>query len=137
MADTIKTVQYFKVKVPNRAGVGARMLESLRKANVNLLGFSGFPRGGRAQVDFAPANPATFRRAAKQAKIKVVGPQSCFIATGKDRPGAVAALMAKLAQKKINVTALDAVAAGSGRYGAIFWVKKRDYAKAKRALRIR
>lgn len=137
MADTIKTAQYFKVRVPNRAGVGAKMLESLRKDKVNLTAFSGFPRSGRAQVDFVPSNPAAFRRAARRAKLKVAGPQPCFVATGKDRPGAVAALMTKLAAKKVNVTALDAVAAGSGRYGAIFWVKKRDFAKAKRALRIR
>lgn len=137
MADTIKAVEYFKIKVPNRPGVGAKMLESLRRAKVNLLGFSGFPRGGRAQVDFAPSNPAAFKRAAKQAKLKVVGPQTCFVATGKDRPGAVAALMQRLAAKEINVTALDAVAAGAGRYGALFWVKKKDLARAKRALRIR
>lgn len=137
MPDTIKAIQYFKIKVPNRPGVGARMLETFRKADVNLVGFSGFPRSGRAQVDFVPSNPAAFTRAARHAKLKVVGPQTCFVATGKDRPGAVAALMEKLSAKKINVTALDAVAVGSGRYGAMFWVKKKDLARAKRALRVR
>ncbi|UCG12895.1 MAG: hypothetical protein JSU72_20915 [Deltaproteobacteria bacterium] len=42
--------------------------------------------------------------------------------------------LTKLATKKINVTAADAVAAGKGRYGMILWVKPKDYAKAARAL---
>ncbi len=36
--------------------------------------------------------------------------------------GAVAELHRKLAEAKINVTAIDAVCAGAGRYGAILWV---------------
>jgi hypothetical protein len=32
------------------------------------------------------------------------------------------------------MTALDAVTAGAGRYGAMFWVKPRDVAKAARIL---
>ena len=37
---------------------------------------------------------------------------------------------ARLAAAKINVTAIDAVCAGAGRYGAILWVAGRDYTKA-------
>jgi hypothetical protein len=42
--------------------------------------------------------------------------------------------MAKLAAKRINVIAIDAVGAGSGRYGAILWVSPGQYSKAARAL---
>jgi hypothetical protein len=35
----------------------------------------------------------------------------------------------------VNVTAVDAVTAGRGRFGMILWVKPRDVAKASRALR--
>jgi hypothetical protein len=38
--------------------------------------------------------------------------------------GAVAELHRKLAEAKINVTAIDAVCAGAGRYGAIRDVRK-------------
>ena len=41
----------------------------------------------------------------------------------------------KLADERINVTAVDAVAAGRQRYGMILWVKPKDYARASRALR--
>jgi len=38
--------------------------------------------------------------------------------------------MSRLAEARINVTAMQAISAGSGRYGAIFWVKPRDVKKA-------
>jgi hypothetical protein len=68
--------------------------------------------------------------------VKVEGPKTCFLAEGDDRRGAGAELMAKLAEAKINVTALQAICAGNGRYGAIFWVKPRDVKKATQALGI-
>jgi hypothetical protein len=46
----------------------------LKESGVNLVAFSAFPEGRRAQLDFIPADPAAFKQAAKQAKWKVVGP---------------------------------------------------------------
>ena len=132
--DTIRTAQYFKVQVPDKPGEGARMLEALRNSGVNLLAFSGFPRNRRAQVDFVPEDPPLFKTVARQAKLKVQGPKTCFLVDGDDRPGAVAKLMTKLAEAHINVTAIDAVVAGQGRYGALFWVKTRDVKKAAKVL---
>ena len=40
-----------------------------------------------------------------------------------------------LADERINVTAVDGVAAGRQRYGMILWVKPKDYARASRVLR--
>jgi hypothetical protein len=134
MADTIRVVEYFYVETPNTPGVGGAMLTTLRDAGVNLLAFSGFPSGRRAQLDFVPENAAAFRAAAKAAKWKVVGPKKAFLISGTDRPGAGAELMTRLAQAKINVTAIDAVCAGGGAYGAILWVAPRDVAKAAKAL---
>ncbi len=135
MADTVKQVQYFYVEVADKPGEGARLLSLFKEAGVNLLAFSGFPQGRRAQIDFIPADPAAFRVAARKAKLKLVGPKTGFLVQGEDQVGAVAELMAKLAEAKINVTACDAVAAGEGRYGAILWVKPPDVQKAARLLR--
>ncbi|MFQ5842535.1 MAG: hypothetical protein ACE5I8_08870, partial [Thermodesulfobacteriota bacterium] len=66
--------------------------------------------------------------------LKLVGPKTGFLIQGDDRVGAVADIMAKLAGAGINVTALDAVTAGFGRYGAILWVKPRDVNKATQVL---
>lgn len=134
--DSVRTAQYFKVQVPDKPGEGARMLSVLRAASINLLAFSGFPRNRRAQLDFVPEDPTVFLYAAKQAKWKVQKPKTCFVVNGDDRTGAVADLMRKLAESKINVTAIDAVCAGQGCYGALFWVKPRDVKKAANVLGI-
>jgi hypothetical protein len=134
MADSIRIAQYFYVEVPNQPGVGAAMLATLRDAGVNLLGFSGFPSGRKAQIDFIPENAETFRAAAKAAKWKLVGPKKVFLIGGADRPGAVAEIVARLGAAKINITAVDAVCASGGSFGAMVWVEQRDVAKAAKAL---
>jgi hypothetical protein len=134
MADEIRRVDYFYVQVPNRPGEGARVLGALHDGGVNLLVYSGFPEGRRAQLDFVPEDAAAFRRVAKDAKWKLAGPKKAFLITGDDRPGAIAETVQKLADAKINVTACDAVAQGGGRYGAILWVAPRDVGRAAKAL---
>ena len=129
MADSVRIASYFKMAAPDKPGEGASALGRLRDAGVNLLAFSGFPRNRRAQLDFVPVDPIAFKSVAKEAKLKVLGPKVCFLAEGDDRPGAGAELMSMLAEAKINVTALQAISAGSGRYGAILWVKPRDVKK--------
>ena len=116
MADMIRTAHYFKVQVPDKPGEGARMLGVLGDAGINLLAFSGFPRNRRAQLDFVVSDPTVFKQVAKQAKWKVQGPKACFVVDGDDRPGATADVLAKLAGAKINVTAIDAVCSGQGRF---------------------
>jgi hypothetical protein len=130
MADTVRLIEYFYVTAPDKPGEGARALKTLKDAGVNLLAFSGFPQGRRAQLDFVPADPAAFKEAAKKAKWKIVGPKRGFLVQGDDRVGAGADLLERLAAAKINVTAIDAVSVGDGRYGAIFWVAPRDVKKA-------
>jgi hypothetical protein len=134
MADTVQRVEYFYVQVPNKAGEGARYLTALHEAGLNLLAFSGFPEGRGSQLDFVPVDPLAFRGFAKRAKWKLTGPKRAFLIGGEDRVGAVAEMHKKLAEAKINVTAIDAVCAGAGRYGAILWVAPRDFAKAAKLL---
>jgi hypothetical protein len=130
MADTVRLVEYFYITTPNKVGEAARALNTLKDAGVNLLAFSGFPQGRRAQLDFIPAESAAFKQAAKKAKWKVVGPKRGFLVQGDDRVGAVADLLERMAAAKINVTAIDAVSVADGRYGAIFWVAPKDVKKA-------
>jgi len=134
MTDTIRRVDYFYILTPNRPGEAARALKALKDAGINLLAFSGFPKGRRAQLDFIPADPAALVKAAKRAGWKLSAKKSCFLIQGEDRPGAVADILTKLANAKINVTAVDAVCAGADRYGAILWVKPPDLKRAAKAL---
>jgi len=130
MAETVRIMDYYYLMVPDKPGEGARILDELRGAGVNLVAYSGFPSGRGAQLDFIPTDSATFKAVAKQKKWKVKGPKRAFIIEGDDRIGACAAVLARLAAAKLNVTAMDAVAVGGGRYGAILWVKPRDVKKA-------
>jgi hypothetical protein len=130
--DTIRKVEYYVAQIPNKAGEGARVLLALR--GVNLLVFTGFPNGKRSQVDFVPEDPLAFKAVAKQAKFKVKAKKGAFLVQGDDRTGAVAEVMQKLADAKVNVTAIDAVAAGMGRWAAVLWVKPKDVNKATKAL---
>jgi hypothetical protein len=136
MADTIRLAQYFKMGAPDKPGEAARALAQLRDAGVNLLAFSGFPRNRRAQLDFVVSDTAAFKAAAKQAKLKMQGPKACFLIEGDDRMGAGAELTGTLASAKVNITALQAIGAGGGRYAAILFVKPRDVKKAAKALGI-
>jgi len=134
MPDTIRPVDYFYVKVPDRPGEGARVFGYLKEAGVNLLALHAFPEGRGTQVDVFPSDPAAFKAAARAAKWKVVGPKKAFLIQGEDRVGALVDYFAKLAAAKINVTATDALTTGAGQFGAIFWVKARDVKRAAKAL---
>ncbi len=135
MADVIRKVSYFKTQVANRPGAGARVLETLKEEGVNLLAFTGFPRAGKAQIDFIPEDAAAFKKAAKKAGLKLSAAKAGFLIQGEDRPGAVADVASKLAEAKINITAVDAISAGDGCFAAILWVKPGDVRKTERLLK--
>jgi len=137
MTISVRRTAYFSMKTPNRPAQGARLLNALAAHKVNLLAFTGFPNAGRAQVDFIPYDAAKFTRAARKLGMKVSKKKTVFLAQGSDKAGAVAGICSKLARAGINMVAMDAVAAGQGRYGAIFWVKPRDVGRATRVLRAR
>jgi hypothetical protein len=137
MADRVRKVDYFYVMVPNTVGQGSKILSGLAAAGVNLLAFSGFPSGGKGQLDLVPESSAKLRRAAKKMKLKLSKRKSGFLLQGKDRVGAMTKPLATLAKAKVNVTAMDAVVSGGGRFAAIFWVKPKNVAKAARLLRAR
>ena len=134
MAETIRRVDYFYIVTPDKPGEEARALATLQDAGINLLAFTGFPKGRSAQLDFVPADPAAFVQAAKRARWKLSPRKTAFLVEGEDRVGALADVAARLAAAKINVTASNAICAGAGRYGAILWVKPRDVNRAAKAL---
>ena len=98
---------------------------------------NGFPTSfGRAQIDFVPSDRDAFLAAAKKAGVKLVGPKAAFLIQGEDRVGTVAEVLSKLGQAQVNLTAMQAIASGEGRYGAILWVEPRNIGKAAQALGI-
>jgi hypothetical protein len=131
MPATIRMVEYAYVTPANRPGEAARILEALRDANVNLLAFSGFPQGRKgAQIDIVTEDIAGLKATAKRHKWKLSRIKRAFLAQGSDELGAALPAIARMAAAKINVIAADAVAAGDGRFGMLFWVAPRDYRRA-------
>src|SRR5438876_4619505 len=124
MSSNLRTIDYFYVMIPNTAGQGSRVLAALAAEGVNLLAFSGFPSGRKGQLDLIPEDSATFKRAAKKLKLELSPRKTGFLVQGEDRVGAMTSLLDTLAAAKINITAMDAVASGDGRFAAIFWVKR-------------
>ena len=105
MAETVRKVEYYYVTVPNRPGEGARVLDALRDAGVNLVAFHAFPAGRRAQLDFVPEDPRALKAAARKAKLPLSPRKTAFLIEGDDRPGAVADLLDKLAAAGVSVPA--------------------------------
>jgi hypothetical protein len=135
MADTVRSVDYYYVTVPDEPGEGQRILAALKDGGVNLLAFLGFPvGGGRSQLDLVPDDPQALKEAAEGAGVTLSEAKRAFLIDGDDRVGAVADTTAKLAAANINLTAAAATTAGSGRYGMILWVALADYDRAADAL---
>jgi hypothetical protein len=134
MADTVRSVDYYYVTVPDEPGEGRRILSALKDDGVNLLAFLGFPQDGRSQLDLVPDDPQSLREAAERAGVTLSEPKRAFLIEGDDRVGAVADTTAKLADANINLVAAAATTTGSGRYGMILWVAPADYERAAEAL---
>ena len=135
MGEMIRQVEHYSATVANKVGEGARVLGALRNAGINLIALWGYPHGaGKATLELVPENGAAFAAAAKAAKLKLSKKQIAFHVEGEDRPGAVADLLGRLAAAKVNVGALQAVAAGAGRYGAVIFLPQAAVGKAAKAL---
>jgi hypothetical protein len=74
------------------------------------------------------------KAAAKRHKWKLSRTKRAFLVQGTDDVGAALPPLAKVAGGKINVIAADAVAAGEGRFGMLFWVDPRHYNRAAKLL---
>jgi len=135
MADKVRLVDYFYTHCADTPGEAFRLLSALKEGGVNLLAFSAFPEGmNRSQVDFIPENTDALLKAAKKAGLTLSDKKQCFLIDGADRPGAVADVLKRLSEAKINVTSCDAVCTTGGRYGAILWVKPASLTAASKAL---
>lgn len=134
MSDTIRKVEHFSIEVPNAPAKAFGVLSTLVSAGINLLACSGVPHGRRARIDVVPDNSRRFRSAVKKAGLAFAAQKSGFLIQGEDHPGALAEHLEKLAAGNVNVTGIDALSAGDGRYGAILWVEDDAVRKARKLL---
>jgi len=134
MAHNVRKVDYFYVMISDKPGEGAKILADLAMEGVNLLAFSGFPSGRKAQLDLIPEDSAALKRAAKKLKLTLSPRKTGFLLQGEDRIGAMTETLNALANAKINITAMDAISSGDGRFASLFWVKPQAVAKAAKVI---
>jgi predicted amino acid-binding ACT domain protein len=135
MAYETHKAQYCYVTSRNRAGAAAAVLKSLKEGGVSLLGFLGFPtKRGRAQLDLVVDKLGPVQKIAKKEGWKLSKPKRCFVVHGADEVGAVEQPLAVLAAAGLNVIAASAVVSGDGRFGMVFWVRKKDFARVAKLL---
>ena len=134
MADTVRRVAYFSIEVPDKPGEAFRVLQTLVSAGINLLVCSARQAGGRATIEVVPDDTELFNATAARAGLEFTPTKAGFLIQGEDRPGALAKQLQQLASAGINVSGIDAMGAGAGRWGAILWVQAEDVTRAVRAL---
>src|SRR5258705_13858354 len=98
MSNALRKIDYFYVMVPNTAGQGSKVLAALAGESVNLLAFSGFPSGGKGQLDLIPENSVKIRRAGKELKLKISKKKTGVLGHGHHPLGAMGKMVAALAQ---------------------------------------
>jgi hypothetical protein len=135
MKDQVLRINYFAAHVDDRPGVGAEMGKQLAKEGVNLLALLAYPEAsGKTQVDLIPENPDALTKAARKLGLTLSPSKSAFLLQGTDRPGAMAEVLERLGNAKINVRATYGVCSGGNRYGGMLWVDAADVEAATRAL---
>lgn len=132
MSDSLRKVDYFSIQVADTPGEAFRVLQVLVSGGINLLACSARQVGRRAQIDVVPEDARRFKLAVAKAGLEFAAKKSGFLIQGEDRPGALAQNLHHLAKAGINVTSVDAMAAGKGRWGAIVWVASKDLDRAER-----
>ncbi len=132
MADQVTKVDYFMGEIPNKPGEGARLLNALKDAGVNLTGFLGYPKSARkSEIVIVGGKPGP---AAKKAGFELGKKQTGFFVNGADRPGVVAEMATKLAEAGINIVSCHAMCGGPGTFGALIVVGAEDMRKAGKLL---
>jgi hypothetical protein len=135
MPDTVRKVDYFSIFVSDKPAQAFNVLSMLVSSGINLLGCSGTQRGKRAQIDVIPDDTRRFRSAIKKAGLEFRPEKSGFLIQGEDRPGALTEHLRVLGESKVNVTGIDSISAGQGRWGAIIWVDDGALSKASKILK--
>jgi hypothetical protein len=136
MPDEIKQVSFWIGTMPHKIGEGAALLNAVKDAGVNLVGFLGYPKSARiAEIVLVVDGKAPkLVAAAKKAGFKLGKAQKGLLVCGEDRLGAVAEKAAALAAAGINIVSIHALAATGCCFNALIVVAAADFRKAAKAL---
>lgn len=120
------------VSAQSKPGVLAKVCEALARAGVNITALCAAESSGRGRIRLVVSDPARAKDALTAAKIRC-GEEPALLLSLEDRPGALAAVAARLAAAKINIKCAYATVAAAGTAAHVV-VAVANAEKAERAL---
>ena len=135
MSLTVRTVEYFYVRIEDSRDKAYQLLERMASEHVNLLAFSAVPFGpNQVELTIFPDRSDKFTQLAAKLGWETGGPQHAVLVQGDDQLGALADIQRMLSDADVGIYASSGVTDGSGRYGYVIYFKEEDHARAARAL---
>jgi hypothetical protein len=132
---SVRTLEYFYIRVEDEPGRAYELLAKLASEEVNLLAFSAVPYGNnRVELTIFPANSASLLRAAEKFGWTLSGPQHACLIQGDDRLGALAEIQKKLIDAGVSIYASSGITDGNGHFGYVIYFKEGDSEAAAHAL---
>ena len=125
-----KTTQIV-VSAESKPGVLAKVSDALSKAGVNIVAVCAADAAGRGKIRLVVSDPGQAKTALGAAKIRC-SEEPALMLSMDDRPGALAAVAARLAAARINIKCTYATSSGGGKVQVVLVVPNPD--KAEKAL---
>jgi hypothetical protein len=120
------------VSAQSKPGVLAKVCDAVARAGVNITALCAAESSGRGRIRLVVSDPARAKQALTAAKIRC-GEEPALLLSLDDRPGALAAVAARLASAKINIKCAYATVASAGAPAQVV-VAVANSEKAERAL---
>ncbi len=125
-----KTTQLV-LTLQSKPGVLAGISSALAAARVNILSLSAAEAAGRGKIRMIVNNPGAAKRTLRKARIRFTE-EPAFSKRLRNKPGALARVVSKLASARINIK--TAYATTTGRGGATVVITVSNPAKARRLI---
>ena len=120
------------VSAQSKPGVLAKVCDAVARAGVNITALCAAESSGRGRIRLVVSDPARAKQALTAAKIRC-GEEPALLLSLDDRPGALAAVAARLASAKVNIKCAYATVASAGAPAQVV-VSVANSEKAERAL---
>jgi len=121
----IERLSCFSMTVGDRPGKLATFVRQIAKQEVSLLGLWTFSIGeGKAWIITVPKDPELFKKVAQALSIECAE-GACYRISGDDRLGVLSTILDAIAEKDLNIHALDAVAV-DGKFGCYVWSENNE-----------
>ncbi|HLJ44414.1 MAG TPA: hypothetical protein VKU01_00315 [Bryobacteraceae bacterium] len=135
MALSVRTVEYFYMKVKDEPGKAYEFLAKLASEEINLLAFSAVPFGpNHVELTIFPDRSDNLLRVAQKLGWSLTGPQHACLIQGDDQLGALADIQRRLIDAGVQIYASTGITDGEGHYGYVIYMKEGDYLMAAKTL---